>query len=551
MFENTWGLYNIYIMLRRILFAIILSVAIFFAILGTFPPKALPADAPADVFSATRAAETVRMIARSPRLVGSPAYEIARDYLLRQLEGLGFSTETQDLILEGVKVENTLGRLSGSSSRAAILLVAHLDSVAGAPGAMDDASGVAEVLETARALKAGPALENAIIVLFTGPEENCCYGARAFASLHPWAKDARLVVNVDAGGVNGPSILAATGPQEGWLIREMAGILPDPIGSSAIEAFGSPATDYTLALRRVGFRGVDFNLSWTKRIHTPLDEVGHLNLSSLQHQGEHMLAVARHFGNISLEFVSEPNPTYFDLFGKILVHYPASWTIPLFVLLTLGWGVALVRVFQKKWLNGWGMGLGALALLLSLLTVPLILLLIQWGILQPVLESSRGTGLSRMLVGDSLLSNSLRGGSVVLAILAVVSWYGLLGKWYRGDRDDLLMGTYLFLYMAAGFSIVFYPAVSYILIWPLLLTLLPMLIRFSRINSTTTGKWIGFFGWTLASLVAIVLFVPGILIAALSVDIQSIYLVPVFVAILFSYLMPPFIILFQKPGQTL
>src|SRR5512140_3419072 len=106
-------------MLRRILFVAILLIASIFAILGTFPPRPLPADAPADVFSAERAAETVRMIARSPRLVGSPAYEIARDYLLRKLDSLGFHTETQDLTLEGVKVENTLGKLAGTSSREA------------------------------------------------------------------------------------------------------------------------------------------------------------------------------------------------------------------------------------------------------------------------------------------------------------------------------------------------------------------------------------------------------------------------------------------------
>ncbi len=172
---------------------------------------------------------------------------------------------------------------------------------------------MAAIIETIRALKTGAPLRNTLLVLFTGPEENCCYGARAFVEEHPWSKNVALVVNLDAGGLNGPSILAATSPYAGWLIDQIASVLPDPIGSSAIEALGSPATDYTHYFRKTGWVGFDFNLSWNKRIHTPLDNVDNLNPASLQHQGEHMLAVVRQFGNQSLEFPVSPRPIYFDI----------------------------------------------------------------------------------------------------------------------------------------------------------------------------------------------------------------------------------------------
>ena len=246
---------------RKILTGLILAAAILAAAFRTLPPPPLTEDAPAQLFSAGRAFATVKAITSTPRLVGSPAFESAKATVQAQMTALGLLTEVQDTNLDGVKVENVLGRLPGSLTQDAILLTAHLDSVANSPGATDDGSGVAEVLETMRALQSSGPLFDTVIALITAPEENCCYGARAFVSQHPWAKYVRLVINVDAGGLSGPSILAATGPDEGALIEHVAGTLPDPVGSSAIEALSSPATDYTLLFRKAGWPGFDFNLS--------------------------------------------------------------------------------------------------------------------------------------------------------------------------------------------------------------------------------------------------------------------------------------------------
>ena len=49
--------------------------------------------------------------------------------------------------------------------------MAHYDSVPFGPGAADDGAGVVTLLETARALKAGPPLKNDVIFLFTDGEE--------------------------------------------------------------------------------------------------------------------------------------------------------------------------------------------------------------------------------------------------------------------------------------------------------------------------------------------------------------------------------------------
>ena len=65
-----------------------------------------------------------------------------------------------------------------------VLLAAHLDTVAGSPGANDDAVNAALVLGVARAIRAaGPARRSLRFVLFTGEEEKLL-GSRAYVKAH-------------------------------------------------------------------------------------------------------------------------------------------------------------------------------------------------------------------------------------------------------------------------------------------------------------------------------------------------------------------------------
>ncbi|MEO7054518.1 MAG: M20/M25/M40 family metallo-hydrolase, partial [Rhizomicrobium sp.] len=69
----------------------------------------------------------------------------------------------------------------------AIVLMAHMDSVPAGPGAGDDGSGVATVLETIRALKAAPTQSrHPVIALFTDGEEAGLLGAAAFVEDPRW-----------------------------------------------------------------------------------------------------------------------------------------------------------------------------------------------------------------------------------------------------------------------------------------------------------------------------------------------------------------------------
>ena len=94
-------------------------------------------------------------------------------------------------------------RLPGAASAGAIALDAHHDGASTGPGASDCGACVATLLETLRALRAGPPLRNDVIVVFAGAEEN---------------GDVRLALNFEGYATGGPSVLFATSRQNGWLI---------------------------------------------------------------------------------------------------------------------------------------------------------------------------------------------------------------------------------------------------------------------------------------------------------------------------------------------
>src|SRR5206468_481789 len=87
----------------------------------------------------------------------------------------------------GVHSSNVVGVLDGSE-RGAILLGAHHDSRHGAcPGASDDASGVAVVLEAARILAKIPHRHTLIFASFAGEETLGLPGSKEF--LQNWKGD--------------------------------------------------------------------------------------------------------------------------------------------------------------------------------------------------------------------------------------------------------------------------------------------------------------------------------------------------------------------------
>lgn len=78
----------------------------------------------------------------------------ARGYILSCLRGMGYSPARQDFSYEGRTFSNIVVSLRGKTRPGDVVLIgAHYDTVAGTPGADDNASGVAVLLEMCRLLK--------------------------------------------------------------------------------------------------------------------------------------------------------------------------------------------------------------------------------------------------------------------------------------------------------------------------------------------------------------------------------------------------------------
>jgi hypothetical protein len=110
------------------------------------------------------------------------ALSAAASYLEAEVRGLGLEPRAQEFSVAERPVRNLEAELRGREQRV-VVLGAHYDSVAGSPGANDNASGVAALLEVARALRA-EALTLTLRFVFFVNEEPPWFSTEDMGSLH-------------------------------------------------------------------------------------------------------------------------------------------------------------------------------------------------------------------------------------------------------------------------------------------------------------------------------------------------------------------------------
>lgn len=187
------------------------------------------------VDTAAFTAYLTHLTALHTRLSTSPLYREAADWAAHLLREWGYAVHTpQSPVATAGTSSNVVARKpGGAADRHEVLVTAHLDSVnheggpdAPAPGADDNASGVAGALEIARLLASLETEHDVTIVLFGG-EEQGLYGSRAYvAALSPADRERiRAVINMDMiGRVNAdpPTVLLEGAPISSELIDRLA-----------------------------------------------------------------------------------------------------------------------------------------------------------------------------------------------------------------------------------------------------------------------------------------------------------------------------------------
>lgn len=320
------------------------------ALVRAGPPAPRPADAPDHEFSALRAhARLVNLLAdEAPHPVGSPAGVALRGRLVAQLRELGLSPEELPAFScseygSCAPVVNVLVRVPGQEQGPALLLASHHDSVPAGPGAADDGHGVAVMLELLRAVLADGAPRRPLLAVFTDGEEAGLLGARAFVE-HPAFAEVGAVINLEARGTGGAARMFETSDGNAALIAAYAAGAPRPSAHSlSYEVYRRLPNDTDLTVfKRAGAQGLGFAfIGGVRRYHTPRDDLAHLDLGSLQQQGESALGATR---ALLATGITPPagNSTYADLFGLFLLRWPASLDLVLA-------GLALLLVVGAAW----------------------------------------------------------------------------------------------------------------------------------------------------------------------------------------------------------
>ena len=335
----------------------LLLLAVVFALttLSLAPPAPLGLHAPENSFSAARArAELIRLLGdEAPHPVGSPANHLVESRLIARLNELGLTPQVQDTFVCSAQapvcghVQNVLARIDGQH-KSAVLLMAHYDSVADAPGAGDDGAGVATLLEIARILHTAPRISNSIVFAFTDGEEPGMLGAEAFFSQHPWSKDVAVTINLEGSGSEGPVLLLRSGPRSGRVLDAFRSVARYPVASSFFEELFKHLpnnTDLSVS-DRFGKPGLDFVFAGQRNhYHTPLDTIANLSAATLQHHGEDVLPLVRALARADLSKTT-PSYVYTTLSQSVWLCYAPRTGLLISIFVVAGLGLATWRRWQ-------------------------------------------------------------------------------------------------------------------------------------------------------------------------------------------------------------
>jgi len=151
---------------------------------------------PLPPMTATEAETEVRLREQVTTLAGTigerntrryQALQRAADYISGRFASCGFRVRGQDYTADGMEVRNIVAEIAGTVRPAEIVIIgAHYDSPPGSPGADDNASGVAALLELARRFSHGKPARTLRFVAFTNEEppyfQTGLMGSRVYAS---------------------------------------------------------------------------------------------------------------------------------------------------------------------------------------------------------------------------------------------------------------------------------------------------------------------------------------------------------------------------------
>ncbi|GAA3567634.1 hypothetical protein GCM10022222_59480 [Amycolatopsis ultiminotia] len=216
-------------------------------------------------------------------------------------------------------VDNVIARQQGESNDT-LLVNVHIDSAFEGPGAADDGVAAGALVEAARQLS-GEHPKQTVVYLFNGGEEVGLTGADAFTR-HPWARDVRSFLNLEAVGSGGLPVMFNAGSGSGGLV-DLVGGTARPFGSIVGQTlFGAGLinsdTD-SRVWRGAGWPGLDYAIFENGYgYHTPIDRVDRIDPGTAQSYVDLAAGYARSAAAGSPQQTGTP-PYYFDVLSRFWV----------------------------------------------------------------------------------------------------------------------------------------------------------------------------------------------------------------------------------------
>ncbi|TNM91994.1 hypothetical protein fugu_019006 [Takifugu bimaculatus] len=176
-------------------------------------------------------------------------------------------------------------------------------------------------------------LHHGVVFLFNGAEENVLQASHGFITQHPWAKQVRAFINLEAAGVGGKEVVFQTGPENPWLVQAYVQAAKHPfasvVGQEVFQSGIIPSdTDFRIYRDFGNIPGIDLAFIENGFIyHTKYDTADRILTDSIQRAGDNILAVLRYL--LMSEKLADSseyrhgNMVFFDLLGVFVVAYPA------------------------------------------------------------------------------------------------------------------------------------------------------------------------------------------------------------------------------------
>lgn len=503
---------------------VLLIVIVLFGFYQSRPPKVVPGDAAPGEFSAMRAINHLKYIAAKPHALGTAEHLKVLNYIFSELKRMGTEPELQVAevfypdLFRAATVKNIIVKLHGTQAGKSVLVVGHYDSVEDSYGASDDGSAVVTMLETIRLLLTKPPFKNDIIFLFTDGEEAGLLGAKAFIDQHPLAKNIGIVLNFEASGTSGQSLMFETSSDNNWIISEFAKAVPYPVANSvSYEIYRNMPNDTDLSpFKKMENKGLNFAFIDNRfDYHTGGDNMKNTSLESIQHHGSYAAALTQHFGNADLDNSEKGNAVYFNTIGTAFVHYSYKWIAPFIILTCLFLVLILIFALIKRNVKPLRILFGFFAFIIHLVLAPSIVTLVYFFLVKYypgedarllfynqklLLLGFVSISVAVSITYYKLLMSGIKTWHLLLFLIVMLSlliWSGqvsiitVLGTvavsviiWFLFRKPsnvwELSFGSFIGWAIIMVVASIMMPGVSYLFTWPLLFSLIPVGIAFSK-----------------------------------------------------------------------